>query len=153
MKENGVSRFVKMYDLYYDQVSRELRNGRKDSHWMWFIFPQIKGLGHSDMSKYYGLSSLEEARSFLDSSCGTKMQELLKILLNLKTNDPESVFGYIDAIKLASSMTLFAEADPENPVFDQVLNKFNSGRKDEKTLNILNIKRKGDSLHESTKFH
>lgn len=138
MKENDVRRFVEMYDHYYDQVSKELRNGQKDSHWMWFIFPQVKGLGRSDMAVYYAIKDLNEAKEFLASACGTKMQNLLKILLLLKTNDPESIFGYIDAVKFASSMTLFGEADPENPIYHQILDKFYAGKTDEKTLNILN---------------
>jgi len=138
MKENDIARFVEMYNRYYDQVSEELRNGHKDSHWMWFIFPQLKGLGRSDMAVYYAIRDLNEAKEFLASASGEKMQNLLKILLMLKTNDPESVFGYIDAIKLASSMTLFAEADPENPIYRQILEKFYAGKADEKTLNILN---------------
>ena len=138
MKENDVRRFVEMYDHYYDQVSKELRNGKKDSHWMWFIFPQIEGLGRSDMAVYYAIKDLNEAKEFLASACGTKMQNLLKILLSLKANDPESIFGYIDAVKFASSMTLFGEADPENPIYHQLLDKFYAGKTDEKTLNLLN---------------
>ncbi|MBR0459791.1 MAG: TIGR02452 family protein [Victivallales bacterium] len=137
MKENDVSRFVEMYDRSYEQVSKELRNGRKESHWMWYIFPQLQGLGHSEMARYYALADLNEAGAFLRSSCGARMQELLKILLALSTDDPESIFGAIDAMKLASSMTLFAEAEPENSIFGQVLGKYYGGKTDAKTLELL----------------
>ena len=140
MKNNDISRFSEMYDQYYGQAAEELRRGRKTSHWMWFIFPQIQGLGRSEMSRFYAVRDLDEARAFLDSPCGEKMRSLLGILLGLRENDPEAVFGYIDAVKLASSMTLFAEAAPDDPVFRQVLDKFYQGRPDEKTLEILNIR-------------
>ncbi|MBO4304900.1 MAG: TIGR02452 family protein [Lentisphaeria bacterium] len=137
MKEQDVSRFEKMYDLYFPQVAQELRGGRKESHWMWFIFPQIKGLGRSETSVYYALRDLEEAKAFLASSCGERMENLLEILLAQNNSDPAAVFGGIDSLKLASSMTLFAHAAPEKTVFRQILEKFYSGKEDEKTLRIL----------------
>ena len=124
MSENKMIRFIKMYDEYYTQVEKELQNGRKESHWMWFIFPQITGLGHSPTAEFYAIQNLEEADMFLKSSCGEKLQKLLQILLSLNENDPESIFGYIDAMKLKSSMTLFAAANPTNPIFDRILSKF-----------------------------
>lgn len=144
--ENSISRFTEQYAHYYGQVARELRNGRKESHWMWFIFPQIKGLGRSSTAVYYAIRDLEEAKEFLRSPCGEKMQNLLKILLEQNGGNPELIFGYIDAMKLASSMTLFAEAAPENPVFLQVLDKFYKGKKDGRTLSILSLLRESAGL-------
>ena len=138
MRQNyNIIRFEQMYDEYAEQVTAELLNGRKKSHWMWFIFPQLKGLGYSPAAEFYAIQNLDEARVFLAASCGHRMTKLLKILLDLKTDAPESVFGYIDAMKLKSSMTLFNEAKPENAVFSQVLDKFYNGFRDEKTLKIL----------------
>ena len=80
MQKNEIIRFEQMYDEYYEQVASELANGRKESHWMWFIFPQIKGLGHSPMAEFYAIQDLDEAGAFLASSCGEKMQKLLDML-------------------------------------------------------------------------
>ncbi|MBO7329920.1 MAG: DUF1810 family protein, partial [Lentisphaeria bacterium] len=146
MQKNEIIRFEQMYDEYYEQVASELANGRKESHWMWFIFPQIKGLGHSPMAEFYAIQDLDEAGAFLASSCGEKMQKLLGILLDLKTDDPESVFGYIDAVKLRSSMTLFEETDPQNTVFSQILDKFYNGNRDEKTLKFLKKQQRGERM-------
>ena len=137
MSKNSINRFVEKYDEYYEQAAGELRSGRKISHWMWFIFPQITGLGSSDCAKYYAIQNIDEAKFFLASPCGEKMQKLLEILLHLKTNDPTTVFGDIDAVKLKSSMTLFAAAAPGNQLFYTVLDKFYDGQPDEKTVNIL----------------
>ena len=132
-----ISRFEKMYEGYFDEVKAELTAGRKSSHWMWFIFPQIKGLGHSDMAVYFAIADLNEARAFLDAECGKKMLELIQILLGLQTNDAVSVFGSIDAVKLRSSMTLFALARPEITLFQEVLQKFYGGERDELTVKIV----------------
>jgi uncharacterized protein (DUF1810 family) len=137
MSKENISRFVQMYDEYYTQVEKELRYGRKESHWMWFIFPQITGLGRSSMAQFYAVKDIGEAKDFLKSSCGERMRNLLQIVLELQNNIPESIFGIIDAAKLQSSMTLFAEAASEDPIFNRVLDKFYSGLKDEKTLEIL----------------
>ena len=137
MEHCDITRFSEMYDRYFEQAAAELRKGRKQSHWMWFIFPQIAGLGSSEMSVRYAMRDPDEARAFLCSSCGDRMRHLLRILLELESCDPEAVFGGIDALKLASSMTLFTEAAPEEPLFRQVLDKFYRGCRDEKTLRIL----------------
>lgn len=146
MHDHDITRFSEMYDRCYERVAAELRNGRKESHWMWFIFPQIRGLGHSETSVYYAIRNLDEARAFLSSSCGERMRRLLDILLKLPTRDPEAVFGHIDAVKLASSMTLFAEAEPHESIFRQVLDKFYHGRPDRKTLEILNRGKSGSVM-------
>ena len=141
MLKSDSGRFITMYDEYYPRVEKELANGRKESHWMWFIFPQIKGLGNSKLSMLYAIQNIDEAKTFLNSSCGVRMLKLLEILLGLEENNPEKIFGCIDARKMKSSMTLFSEADSSNPLFCQVLDKFYEGEKDEKTLTILCMQR------------
>ena len=134
---HDISRFEKMYENYFAEAKAELTAGRKTSHWMWFIFPQLKGLGHSEMADYYGIGGLDEARAFLDADCGKKMLELIQILLNLQSNDPVSIFGTIDAMKLRSSMTLFMLARPDIPLFQNVLQKYYGGREDELTVGLI----------------
>ncbi len=136
MKQD-IARFDEMYDKYFATAKAELAAGRKTSHWMWFIFPQIQGLGHSDTAVFYALGDLAEARTFLEAGCGGKMLELIQILLRLPTSDPVAVFGPIDAMKLRSSMTLFSLANPDNPLFRQVLEKYYGGQQDELTLQIV----------------
>lgn len=137
MNKHDVSRFEEMYDEYFETVRAELAAGRKRSHWMWFIFPQIRGLGHSDTAIYYALSGLDEAAAFLDADCGKKMRELVDILLDLRTDDPVAVFGNIDAMKLRSSMTLFSLARPAETRFRRMLDKYFGGRMDKMTLEIV----------------
>ena len=139
MQKSDFDRFITRYDEYYARVEKELAGGRKESHWMWFIFPQIKGLGNSKLSMFYAIQNIDEAKAFLNSSCGGRMSKLLEILLGLEENNPEKIFGCIDARKMKSSMTLFSEADSSNPLFSQILEKFYNGEKDEKTLAVLDM--------------
>ena len=115
-----LERFVKAQDNTYDNALKEIQNGQKETHWMWFIFPQLVGLGYSYYANYYGISGLEEAQAYL------------KHELNVI-----DIFGYPDCFKLQSSMTLFAVADPSTSVFQDVLEKFYEGKSDENTLNLL----------------
>jgi uncharacterized protein (DUF1810 family) len=120
----------------------ELRNGRKHSHWMWFVFPQIAGLGHSPMSQTYAISSLEEARAYLAHDVlGPRLIECARIVCDLEGRTAQDIFGGIDAIKLRSSMTLFAYADSTNPIFGQVLEAYFGGVPDEATERLLGIGR------------
>jgi uncharacterized protein (DUF1810 family) len=120
----------------------ELRNGRKHSHWMWFVFPQIAGLGHSPMSQRYAISSLEEARAYLAHDVlGPRLIECARIVCDLEGRTAQDIFGGIDAIKLRSSMTLFAYADSTNPIFGQVLEAYFGGVPDEATERLLGIGR------------
>jgi uncharacterized protein (DUF1810 family) len=137
LKENNLERFVDAQaDTYQDALS-EIKNGRKQSHWMWYIFPQVRGLGFSSTSKYYGIKDREEARDFLKHPVlGSRLIEISNVLLQLPTNNPNKVFGSPDDLKLKSSMTLFASLD-ESPVFEAVLQKYFSGMKDDKTLQII----------------
>ena len=118
----------------YRSVIAELRSGQKVSHWMWFVFPQIAGLGMSSMSRRYAISSLEEARGFLAHPIlGARLEECARILIELSDRTASDIFGPTDAMKLRSSMTLFARAAPESPLFRDVLDRYFAGLADEET--------------------
>ncbi len=119
----------------YGRALAELRAGRKTSHWMWFVFPQIEGLGRSPTAQAYAIASLAEARAYLEHPVlGPRLRECADALLALAGDDPVAVMGGIDALKLRSSMTLFARADPDEQRFPEVLRKFYAGEEDEATL-------------------
>lgn len=125
-----LERFVKAQDSggTYHQAVRELRNGRKTSHWMWFIFPQIAGLGRSAMAQAFAISDLAEAQAYLrHPMLGPRLVECAGIIASHRGLTAEQIFGGIDSIKLRSSMTLFAHADPEQPVFRQVIDQYYDG--------------------------
>ena len=133
-----LDRFVKAQEYDYDTALREIRGGRKRSHWMWYIFPQLKGLGYSSTSQYYGIRDLEEAQDYMEHPVlGPRLVEISEALLVLDTSDASAVMGYPDDLKLRSSMTLFELAAPEQPVFGRVLEKYYAGRRDERTLELL----------------
>jgi len=112
----------------------ELRAGRKQSHWMWFVFPQIAGLGHSTMARRYAIESLDEARAYLAHHVlGPRLRECVSILLALEERDPVVIFGSIDAMKLRSSLTLFMRAAPQEILFSEALRVFYGGSPDEAT--------------------
>jgi uncharacterized protein (DUF1810 family) len=137
MTDFDLARFVAAQDGggTYERALAELRAGRKTSHWMWFVFPQIEGLGRSATAREYAISSLEEARAYLEHPVlGPRLRECADALLGLETGDPVVVMGSIDAIKLRSSITLFARADPAEERFPGVLRKFYGGAEDEATL-------------------
>ena len=140
MNANHDSRFVSAQEGRYEMAYAELANGRKRSHWMWYIFPQLSGLGSSPMARRYALSGLEEAKAFLAHPLlGTRLVNISALLLSLDKGNPTEIFGFPDDIKLRSSMTLFALARPEEPVFQQVLDRFFGGDKDPLTLRLLRI--------------
>ena len=121
----------------YEIALREVRAGCKRSHWMWYIFPQIKGLGHSETAQYYAIQSAEEAKAYLAHPVlGMRLQEISIALLGLATSDPQAVFGYTDSLKLHSSMTLFYQVS-KLFVFERVLKKYFGGKLDQKTISIL----------------
>ena len=133
-----LERFVTIQKNMYPRALREVRQGRKKSHWMWYIFPQYKGLGHSSMSEFFSIQSLEEARAYFQHPVlGSRLMEITEALLASKALSPEDIFGGIDSIKLRSSMTLFERAAPECPLFGMVLDKFFKGKRDPKTLELL----------------
>lgn len=134
-----LSRFTKAHEYNFNTALREIRSGRKRSHWMWFIFPQIRGLGFSSTAQYYAIESLGEAAAFLHDPClGGHLIEISEALLTLPTDDAGEVFGYPDNLKLRSCMTLFAKVEDAPPVFREVLQKYYGGSEDERTNEILN---------------
>ena len=136
-----LDRFIKAQENTYLVALNEIKNGRKQSHWMWYIFPQIKGLGMSETSRYYGIDGEEEAKAYLDNEIlGSRLREITSELLKLNIDNPVNIFGTIDAMKLKSSMTLFDYVS-EDKIFSQVLNKYYNGEIDEKTI-LLCEKRK-----------
>jgi len=122
----------------YQTAFSEILQGEKVSHWMWYVFPQIKGLGLSGTTAYFSIKDMEEAADYYAHPVlGKRLTEITKALLDIETDDPMAVFGYPDAYKLRSCMTLFRHAVPEQELFGQVLDKFCQGIEDEKTLKIL----------------
>jgi uncharacterized protein (DUF1810 family) len=131
-----LERFVAAQDAggTYDHAVAELRRGRKTSHWMWFVFPQIAGLGMSPVSRRFAISSLEEARAYLAHPVlGPRLTECASIVAETPGQTAEQIFGDIDALKLRSSMTLFLRADPGQPVFARVLDQYFDGSPDPAT--------------------
>ena len=137
-KTYDLSRFHKAQEGDYRQALSEIKAGRKRSHWIWYIFPQLKGLGFSHMAEYYGIDGLDEAKAYLaDPVLKERLLEISRALLGLETGNALEVMGYPDNLKLLSSMTLFSEAEPNNYVFSSVLDKFFEGRKDGVTLQMI----------------
>jgi len=135
-----LERFVAAQDQggTYELALDELRRGRKRTHWMWFVFPQIAGLGQSPTSRFYALAGLDEAWDFLAHPVlGPRLLECSAVLADSGEGSAEAVLGAIDALKLRSSMTLFSRAAPEQPVFGQVLDRFFAGRSDPETIRRL----------------
>lgn len=134
---NDINRFIEMHELYYPVALMEINNGQKRSHWMWYIFPQLRGLGNSERSFYYGISNKEEAIEYMNNSyLKNNMLEICNELYKL--NDSiRNIFGYPDYIKLKSCMTLFEYVCKEEKIFSEILQKFYDGSKDEKTIEIL----------------
>ena len=133
-----LDRFLDAQRGDYAAALAEVRRGRKTSHWMWYIFPQIAGLGQSSTARYYSIRDLEEAQEYYAHPVlGQRLREISGALLELRGSDPVAVFGGIDSMKLKSSMTLFAMAAPDDPLFQQVLDKYYGGEQDALTLRIL----------------
>lgn len=142
MKSHNLERFISAQKAVYQTALNELKNGRKQSHWMWYIFPQIQGLGFTDSSKFYAIADLNEATEYLRHRIlGPRLILMCHILLELPTNKPQEVFSSPDDLKLQSSMTLFSAVPNADPVFEKVLQKFYNGLKDHMTLKILNLQR------------
>ena len=132
---HDLKRFVDAQAHTYDQALAELRAGQKRTHWMWFVFPQIAGLGRSGMAQRFAIRDLAEAKAYLSHPLlGRRLVAAAQTLTALDTEDPAEVFGSVDAMKLHSSMTLFAQAAPEEPVFREVLDHYFGGRFDEATI-------------------
>ncbi len=136
-KVNTLKGFIDAQESDYEIALSEVRNGTKQSHWMWYVFPQIQGLGFSESSKFYALKDINEAEEFLKHSVlGRRLVCICNELLALECNDANKIFGSPDDLKLKSSMTLFSSLPNTNPVFQSVLEKLFSGTKDNRTLRI-----------------
>ena len=139
--ENFLQRFLDAQEKDYAVALSEIKNGRKKSHWIWYNFPQIKGLGFSETSRFYAIKDLQEAEAYLQHPVlGERLIQISNALLELPENDANKIFGSPDDLKLKSSMTLFASIDNKNQVFSKVLDKFFNGERDIKTLQILGNK-------------
>jgi len=139
--EDKWQRFLQAQEGVYQKVVSELKNGKKRTHWMWFIFPQIEGPGKSPVSQYYAIRNLEEAQKYLSHPVlGERLKECTRILLDLEGLAAEDIFGYPDNLKLKSSLTLFALVAGPDSIFERALKKFFSGKKDDLTLEILREK-------------
>jgi len=135
---HGLERFVEAQDRVYNSVLNELALAQKTTHWMWFIFPQLKALGRSPMAKHFGLESLDEALSYLQHPIlGSRLVECTQLLLKLPTADVFEIFGSPDDLKFRSCMTLFGQVVPREPVFGQAIDRFFHGKPDAATLELL----------------
>lgn len=136
--EAGLARFLDAQGPVIETVRRELRAGRKQSHWMWFVFPQIAGLGQSPMSQLYSLRSLDEARAFGEhESLGARLRELTALALSHDQRSLHEIFGSPDDVKFVSCMTLFERAAPKEKLFSRALDRFCAGQRDPRTLAAL----------------
>jgi uncharacterized protein (DUF1810 family) len=141
MKDFNLRRFHEAQEYSYQVAYAEIKEGYKRSHWMWYIFPQIKGLGRSSMSEYYGITCIDEARAYLeDEVLGTRLREISEALLKHSDKSAQDIFGGVDSMKLKSSMTLFDKVSPDE-VFANVLDVFFNGQRDKRTLDISEISR------------
>ena len=142
MDQYNLSRFIEAQERTYKGAMLELARGRKDSHWTWYIFPQIDGLGNSETTKLYSIKSLEEGRTYLKHPIlGQRLVEACEILLNLKDVSINEVMGFPDDLKLLSSMTLFELVGNHNSIFSEIINLYFEGERDNKTIEIIAKKR------------
>jgi uncharacterized protein (DUF1810 family) len=133
-----LARFVSAQQGTYDQAVAELRRGRKTGHWIWYVFPQLAGLGMSPTSQRYAIGSLDEARAYLEHPVlGPRLIQAASVLLGNTESTAEQILGELDAMKVRSSMTLFQRAQPDEPVFGRVLDRFFEGIPDAETLRRL----------------
>jgi uncharacterized protein (DUF1810 family) len=134
----NLQRFIDAQESVYPQVCAELRRGRKSGHWMWFIFPQIRGLGYSETAQYFALSSLGEAKAYLDHPVlGSRLRECAGLMLQIENKSLDQILGYPDNLKFHSSMTLFARVAVDDTVFLEALKRYFDGKLDPQTLSRL----------------
>lgn len=137
--ETNLKRFLDAQATDYDRALAEIKNGHKQSHWMWYIFPQIAGLGVSETARFYAIKDLQEAHAYLEHPVlGSRLIEISKALLGVEGKTANQILGSIDELKLRSSMTLFSALTNTNPVFQAVIDKFFDGQDDPKTRSLLN---------------
>jgi uncharacterized protein (DUF1810 family) len=133
-----LKRFLSAQEPVFERVLTELRSGEKRSHWMWFIFPQIEGLGQSTTSRYYSIKSKAEAREYLNHPIlGPRLVECAEIILGIEEKNATEIFGFPDDLKLQSSMTLFSYVAEANSIFEQVIKEYFDGKRDDETLRLL----------------
>src|SRR5438105_8028673 len=138
----NLGRFVQAQADDYDQALSEIRSGRKQSHWIWYIFPQFDGLGFSSTSKHYAIKSLAEAESYLSHAVlGPRLMECVEAVVHIEGRSAFEIFGSPDDVKLRSCATLFACVSPPGSVFERLIDKFFGGKRDERTLNLLGVRR------------
>jgi uncharacterized protein (DUF1810 family) len=137
--KTDLNRFLNAQEKDFENAMAEIKSGKKESHWMWYVFPQIKGLGFSQMSIYYSIQDIKEAKDYLDHPIlGSRLKDITLEVLALKENNATRVFGIPDNLKLKSSMTLFASVDTsDDNIFVKVLQKFFNGEFDEKTIDLI----------------
>jgi uncharacterized protein (DUF1810 family) len=135
---HNLARFVAAQRTCYDQALAELQRGRKRSHWMWYIFPQVAGLGHSSTSREYAIQSRAEAMAYLEHPVlGGRLLECVETVLGIENRTASEIFGYPDDLKLCSCVTLFAQVSPAGSPFEQLLTKYYAGEPDTRTLELL----------------
>jgi uncharacterized protein (DUF1810 family) len=138
---HNLDRFIKAQEHVYHDVLSELKSGRKRTHWMWFIFPQLEGLGRSEPARFYAIKSLDEARQYLNHPVlGVRLRQCAAIVLGVKHRSIEDIFGFPDHLKFKSSITLFSRVKNADPVFEAVLARFFEGKPDSRTLEALGLK-------------
>jgi uncharacterized protein (DUF1810 family) len=134
----NLERFKTAQKYGFDDALREMKAGRKNGHWIWYVFPQHELLGHSSTAKFYGLKGMDETEAYLDEPVlRERLVEISTALLEIESNDPSYVFGYPDDMKVRSCMTIFSMASNTDPVFKAVLDKFYNGKPDRATVDIL----------------
>jgi uncharacterized protein (DUF1810 family) len=137
-----LQRFADAQDRVYDAAVGELRSGQKRSHWIWFVFPQLRGLGHSPTAQHYGIASLDEARAYLmHEVLGPRLRECARLVADIEGRSANDIFGWPDNLKVRSSMTLFARATDNDAEFRAVLDKFYNGEEDAATVELLSSAR------------
>lgn len=140
--QHDLDRFVQAQSGVYDGALAELRHGHKTGHWIWYVFPQLAGLGRSEMSAYYGIASLDEAAAYLAHPVlGPRLRECAAAVLSVRSRSATEIMGSIDAMKLRSSMTLFHRAAPDEPLFREVLVRYYDGAADSRTDELLGTPR------------
>jgi uncharacterized protein (DUF1810 family) len=136
----NLERFLEAQKTVYERVTTELRAGRKSSHWMWFIFPQIRGLGHTETSIFFSISSVPEAKAYLNHPVlGPRLHECCELLMQIEGRSASQIFGSPDDLKLRSSMTLFAHVTDCDSIFKRVVKRYFEGQLDQRTLDLLGI--------------
>jgi uncharacterized protein (DUF1810 family) len=142
VRKKDLTRFMEAQERDYQTAFAEVKKGKKRSHWMWYIFPQVEGLGISEISQFYAIKDIQEAESYLKHPVlGSRLIRICKELLKQDVSDANLIFGSPDDMKLKSCMTLFASLENTDEVFQEVLNKYFKGAKDDKTLSIITIKK------------